>query len=53
MTIQYNCLHLTTLLTSPSNFLLYFKIGKSIKHEIFTYAKSFYETNNHVKSIEK
>ena len=33
-------------------FLLYFKNGKGIQHEIFTIAKSFNETTNHVKMIE-
>ena len=42
-------LHLTTRITSPINYLLYFKIGKSNQYEIFTIAKSFNETNNHVK----
>ena len=41
--ICFNIL-LTTLITSPINFLLYFKNGKSIQHEIFTIAKSFNET---------
>ena len=45
--------HLTTLITSPITFVLYFKNGKSIQHEIFTIAKSFSETNNHVKMIGK
>ena len=46
-------LHLTTFITSPINILLYFKNRKSNQHEIFTIAKSFNETNNHVKLIEK
>ena len=48
-------IHFTTLITSPINFLLYFKNGKSNQHEIFTIAiaKSFSETNNHVRMIEK
>ena len=46
-------LHLTTLITSPINFVLYFKNWKSIQHEILTIAKSFIETNNHVKMIDK
>ena len=46
-------MHLTTLITSQINFLLYFKNGKNIQHKIFTIAKSFNETNNHVKIIEK
>ena len=46
-------LRLTTIITSPINFVLYFKNGKSIQHEIFTIAKSFNETNNHVKRIDK
>ena len=48
-------IYLTTLIMSQINFLLYmyFKNGKSMKHEIFTIAKSFNETNNYVKMIAK
>ena len=46
-------IHLTTLITSPINFLLYLKNGNSIQHEFFTIAKLFNETNSHVQMIEK
>ena len=45
--------HLTTLITSPIKFWLYCKNGEIIQHENFTIAKSFHETNNHVKMIAK
>ena len=46
-------IHLTKLITSPINIMLYFGNGQSNQHEIFTIAKSFTETNNHAKMIEK
>ena len=53
MQLSFNELHLTTRITSPIHFLLYLKNGKSNQHEIFTIAKSFSDTNNHVKTREK
>ena len=50
--LKFYYIYLTTLLTSPIVFSIYFKNGKSNQIELFTICSEFNDTSNDVKIVE-